>query len=107
MERQTKTNNACEWYSRVLNSYVSKKPTFYQFVNIISIEEKKIHSDYIRLIEDGLSLKKRCIIGPGEYEIMMDYLNEEFKKIEGITTNDDKKGILFWEKNLLRIPINY
>ncbi len=40
MERQTKTNNACEGYNRVLNSYVSKKPTFYPFVNIISIEEK-------------------------------------------------------------------
>ena len=37
---------------------------------------------------------------------MMDYLNEEFKKIEGITANDEKKRVLFWEKNLLRIPIN-
>ena len=53
---------------------IIKKPTFYKFVNIISIEEKKIHSDYIKLIENGLSLKKRYIIGPSEYDIMMDYL---------------------------------
>lgn len=106
MERQTRTNNACECYNRILNSYVSKKPTFYQFVNILSIEEKNIHSDYIKLIERGLSLKKRYKAGPGEYEIMIEYLNEEFNKIKGITLNDEKKRILFLEKNLLRIPIN-
>ena len=59
MERQTKTNNACEGYNSVLNLYVTKKLTFYQFVNIISIEEKNIHCDYIRLIENGFSIKKR------------------------------------------------
>ena len=106
MEVQNRTNNACEGYKRILNSYVSKKPTFYQFVNTTSIEEKNIHSDYIKLIENGLSLKKRYKTGPGEYEIMIDYLNEEFKKIKGITPNNEKKRVLFWEKNLLRIPIN-
>jgi hypothetical protein len=47
MEVQNRTIYACEGYNRILNSYISKKHTFFQFVNIISIKEKNIHSDYI------------------------------------------------------------
>jgi hypothetical protein len=65
---------------------------------ILYQSKKKIFILIILLIENGLSLKKRYKTGPGKYEIMIDYLNEEFKKIKGITLMMKRKGYYFLKK---------
>ena len=78
-----RTNNPCEGFNNRLNSYFSKKPTFYNLINVLAREELLMKKDYEMSIMNGFKKFYKIANGRGEYLDFLPYYIEKEELIQG------------------------
>ncbi len=99
-----RTNNPCEGFNNRLNSYFSKKPTFYNLINVLAREELLMKKDYEMSITNGFKKCYKIANGPGEYLDFLPYYIEKEELIRGSGLKAKKEKINLWYEASLKLP---